>query len=758
MALLNFIGNTKATTFSCSPFPSFMEWLKIQELVAFDTETNYVNTILERKLKVLSFSDSQESTTWVVQWEFLTVFQQKELCTELRHKLCVIHSVAFDYSVMKKHGVILEKVHDTMLAEQVLNNGYSSENSFFGLQAIMMKRYSIDISKAAQLTFGDTDEYDDEQIEYAAIDVIRLCSLRRIQLQEAKYFDDLMNLDHHKGLRKTMWWENEFVKCVADMEMTGVRFDKEKWYAIIDSVQPIYDEELATLNTLVVNHYMEVLLENDWYSKEDTFTETIWGSAQKKKLILEQIFDFEIEKTAIAELKKLLQEHDPDFPEGLKLTGKGWNESDYPTTFNSKYAVIKLLMLKKDPSVETALNNFLMLNLRDFCIEKGWLRPANTISLNWASPVQRLKIFQAIDPAIESTGAEVIIDFEHKSPVITHYLGWVSVEYQLKNFGHKFYDGHVQIDGKHRTRFNQILKTGRLSSVKPNLLNIPRKHEAYRAALIPDPGFELIDADYESQELVIVANLAGEQSWLDYLKKGYDLHSKNAELIFGDEWVDATEDGCTYYGAEAVVEGVPMLKPLPIDKPYKKCKCKGHVEMRDNSKAVSFGSVYGISYFKLAFNLKISEERAKFILHKFFEIVPNIKLMMEKFGSYALQEGHIMEPVLGRMRFFDKWKLAVPSEQGAVMRAAFNTPIQSSGSAILKIAFVLLRRWINHNNHQDNIQLLMPYHDECIAQARPAYVTLAKEKVEHYMMLAASLSGFKINASAKSGMSWLEAH
>jgi hypothetical protein len=52
----------------------------------------------------------------------------------------------------------------------------------------------------------------------------------------------------------------------------------------------------------------------------------------------------------------------------------------------------------------------------------------------------------------------------------------------------------------------------------------------------------------------------------------------------------------------------------------------------------------------------------------------------------------------------------------------------------------------------------MPYHDECIAQARPAYVTLAKEKVEHYMMLAASLSGFKINASAKSGMSWLEAH
>ena len=112
MALLNFIGNDSATTFSCSPFSSFMKWLQDQKIVAFDTETNYTDSILSRKLKVLSFSDSQESTTWVVQWEFLTMSQQKVLCEELRYKLCVIHSVSFDYSVMKKHGVILEKVYN----------------------------------------------------------------------------------------------------------------------------------------------------------------------------------------------------------------------------------------------------------------------------------------------------------------------------------------------------------------------------------------------------------------------------------------------------------------------------------------------------------------------------------------------------------------------------------------------------------------------------------------------------------------------
>ena len=93
-------------------------------------------------------------------------------------------------------------------------------------------------------------------------------------------------------------------------------------------------------------------------------------------------------------------------------------------------------------------------------------------------------------------------------------------------------------------------------------------------------------------------------------------------------------------------------------------------------KAVSNkSSIYGISYFKLAFNLKISEERAKFILTRFFEICPNIRKMMDRFGEYALGQGFIVEPVLGRLRFFDKWKLAVPAEHGSIQRAAFNTPI-----------------------------------------------------------------------------------
>jgi len=759
MATLIFTGDASISSYGCTPFSEGLTWLIGLDIIGLDTETNVVESILNRQLKVVSIGSVDGSKLWVIEWDQLTFAESSALMNELQRKLCIMHSVSFDYTVFRKcTGIKLEKVWDTYLAEQVLTNGLSSEKGFHGLQGIMKRRFDIDISKEEQLTFEDGGPYTDRQIQYAAIDVVKLCALREIQISEMKHSDDRIKQGNHKGLMKTMWWENEFVKVVGDMEMTGVRIDKEKWYAIEDSVRPVYERELAELNKMVVDDFYDVLEANNWISDKDEFRSNIWGSAVKKKKILDRIYDFEVEKTAKTELKKYLEEHDPDFPPGLKLSGKAWQESFYPTSFTNEFAILKLTILNsKDFDATDHLNGFLMTNLKQFCIEEDWLRPAGHLDLNWASPAQRLLVFQAISPKIQSTGKDVIIDFVHLHPIIQHFLSWSETEYQLKNFGKKFYDNHVEIDGKHRTRFNQIMQTGRLSSVKPNMLNIPRKISAYRAAIIPDPGFELVDADYDGQELIITAILSQEPSWLEYISKGYDLHSKNAELIFGDEWVEATEEGCAYY---APVENGEITDIF--EHQYKKCKCASHIEMRDNSKAVSFGSIYGISYFKLAFNLKISEKRAKFILKRFFEIVPAVAAMMVDFGNYAIHNGHIIEPVFGRIRFFDQWKLSVAEEHGAIERAAFNTPIQSSGSAILKIAFVLMRRWLNHNDLNEHIQLLLPYHDETIAQARITedryYVDLCKKQVEHYMMLAAKLAGFNVSASSKSGASWLEAH
>ncbi len=87
----------------------------------------------------------------------------------------------------------------------------------------------------------------------------------------------------NKGLLKTLWWENEFAKVVGDMEITGIRLDKEKWYAIEDTVQPIYDKELKTINGIVIQDFYDVLVANDWISDKDKFVEPVWSSTKKKK-------------------------------------------------------------------------------------------------------------------------------------------------------------------------------------------------------------------------------------------------------------------------------------------------------------------------------------------------------------------------------------------------------------------------------------------------------------------------------------------
>jgi DNA polymerase I-like protein with 3'-5' exonuclease and polymerase domains len=600
------------------------------------------------------------------------------------------------------------------------------------------------MSKEEQTTFGENDPYSDEQILYAGGDVVYLGSIRRQQISEMRAEDQRVNQAGRRGLMKTMWWENEFVKCVADMEMEGVRIDKDKWYSIEDEVMPIFEQEQLELNSLVLRDLKHVLIENDWIGLEDEVVTNVWSSTKKKKELIQHVYGTEIEKTSKAELKKFLEANDPNFPEELrgKLNTKAWREHSYPVGGEDEWIIIKLMILLDKSTQETikpALDKCLIENYKEFLKEQGWFRGKDEVTVNWASPPQRLAIFQGIDPTIESTSKDIIADFVDDHPIFPHYLKYAEVAHQIKSFGKSFYDKHVEIDGKIRTRFRQILATGRLSSTNPSLLNMPNA-QVYRNCFIADEGFEIFGADYAGEELVVTATLANEQIWLDALQQGKDLHSINAQLIFGDRWEAAAEPDCQF----------------AIDQ--RQCKCPKHKELRGQSKAVSFGSIYGISAPKLAFNLKISVEEAAQILKNFFAGLPNIQVMMDKFGRFALVHGYILEPVFGRIRYFDKWKLNNPREHAGIERASYNSPIQSTGSSILKIAAVLMRRWIYQNNHQDNIKLQLPVHDEFMGQARPAYMTLAKEKLEYFMELAGKLAGFPLSADAASGVSWGEVH
>ena len=744
MANLYFIGNGSRTfKFVPVPFSSVIEKLKDVRLIGLDTETNVVESILLRRLRVISISWDKGASNAVFEWDYLDEREKAVLLEVIRTKKCIIHNASFDYQVFKTVGLTLENVYCTYLGEQILSNGFDKEAGHHGLQRVLKRRFDLDISKAEQLTFGEGGPYEDDQIRYAAMDTIKLENIYYQQIAEMKSEDTIIGQMGNKGLRKTLWWENEFSKVVGDMESEGVLIHKDDWYKATDSIQPVYDEELKILNELLLRDFKPALIKLGKFAVEDTFNGDVWTTSTKKLKILNEYFH-DLDKTSKSDLKKYLKANDPNFPhdEIKTANGKDWTKSDYLTTLDGKFTLLKILALVDSSNKEdlhNRLNGFVLSNMREFMVENDVLTPKGALTFNWASPIQRLFIFQVINPGIEKTGKDILIDFVDNHEVIAHYLRWSDTEYKLKNFGRVFYDKHVDIDGRHRSRYKQILKTGRISSSNCNVLNVPNDL-VYRSCFIPRPGKTLVGADYDAEELQIIAVLSGETSWIQFLESGKDLHSLNAKFMFGEKWIRSTLPDCEF------------------EKTGRKCKCPDHKTMRVDGKTVVFGSLYGGGAMSLGFRLKKSTEEAQELLDNFFAGVPRIKAMMDRFGNFAVNNGKIIEPVLGRVKYYDKWKLAVDKERGAVARQSLNFPIQSSGGAILKIFAVLLRRWINHNGYNGSITLLLLVHDESLVECFPDLVEITKPKVEYYMNLASKLAGFDIGVEANDGASWNDCH
>ena len=751
MTDLIFTGRDWGSSYTATPFLTGLTWLNTLKIVGLDTETNMTDSILNRVLKVISLADESGDKSWVIEWEFLTDVQKQQLLESIRTKLNIIHNVSFDYSILKKYGLTMEKVYCTMLAEQVIYSGLSAEKGFHSLKGVVMRRFDMEIFKDEQSTFGTDEPLTTDQIQYAAIDVIKLGDIRKAQLDTiykvdgrvpSKGAEQVINQQGNRGLRRTLWWENEFVKAVADIEMAGVRIHQEKWYGIEDKVKPIWHEELEQLNTIAKEDFWDILEANNWISSKDTILESIWTSSDKKGVLLNHVYDFAIDKTSKVELKKLLQLHDPNFPEGLRLTGKAWENADYPKTFKDKFSIIKLLVLKTkdtEDKITEALNGFLLTHLKQFGVANGWIRPANEVGISWSSPIQRLKVLKGVSLDVESTSKTILEDYVDEHRLVPHYLQWNEVDYQLKMYGRKFYTKHVELDGKFRTRLSQILATGRLSSSSPNFLGLPHS-DIYRSCVIPDEGCDLVGSDYDGEELVLLGTLAKEPEWMEAFSNGWDLHSINSAKVYKDRWIDATEEGCKFKESKL------------------KCSCEGHKKMRNSGKAIEFGYAYGMKGPTLGARLKISGEEGSQLLDEFKNSNKNIEKYMARVKKYALTNGHIIEPVFGRIRYFDTWRLRDRIQKGKIENESGNFTIQSAAAAVLKIAVVLLRRWINQNNHQHNIQILLPIHDELLVQSRRAWTTLAKEKVEHYMILAGKLAGFDLKAEALSGESWSKIH
>ena len=297
---------------------------------------------------------------------------------------------------------------------------------------------------------------------------------------------------------------------------------------------------------------------------------------------------------------------------------------------------------------------------------------------------------------------------------------------QLKKLKSTYVDALPELvnatTGKIHTTYSQaVAATGRLSSVNPNLQNIPVKTEKgrkVRAAFVPSKGNELYAADYSQVELRLMAEMSQDQNMVEAFKEGHDIHSATAAKVFD----------------------VPMEE---VDR-----------EMRGKAKMVNFGIIYGISAFGLSQRLNIKRKEAKELIDGYFANYPGIKQFMEDSVDGAKEKGYV-QTILKRKRFLKDINSKNAVVRGYAERNAINAPIQGSAADIIKVAMINIHKEMEEQGLQS--KMILQVHDELVFDVVPSekeiIAKLAKEKMEN-----AVKTTVRLDVEGSFGKTWLEAH
>jgi DNA polymerase-1 len=343
-----------------------------------------------------------------------------------------------------------------------------------------------------------------------------------------------------------------------------------------------------------------------------------------------------------------------------------------------------------------------------------------TTYINWNSPSQVLRLFQHLVPKLEDVNGKNLSKYK-KHIIIKRYIQYKEQAKLASAYGDQFFKYINTADNKVHTNFSQILDTGRVSSSKPNMQQIPGNN-IYRNCFIAPQDYVFVSSDYSSQELNVIAFGSKDPVWLDALEKGQDLHSVCAELVYKERWVSQAEPDCAYM----------------IDR--SKCNCPKHKALRTNIKTVNFGLAYGMGPKKLSETIEVPLKDAKALITQYFEAFPSIKGFLDKLGKFGVENGYIrtFKP-FKRRRWFDNWYPKMYSEKGAefgsIERASKNSPIQGSSADMTKYALILIYKHIKENDLP--VRIIMTVHDQIDTICKEEYADTWKDIMTELMEKAA---------------------
>ncbi|MBQ9543998.1 MAG: DNA polymerase I, partial [Clostridia bacterium] len=277
-------------------------------------------------------------------------------------------------------------------------------------------------------------------------------------------------------------------------------------------------------------------------------------------------------------------------------------------------------------------------------------------------------------------------------------------------------------DGRIHTRFNQTqTATGRLSSLEPNLQNIPVRTplgRELRRFFVAKEGCVLVDADYSQIELRLLAHLSGDEALIRAFADGEDIHRRTASRVFG----------------------VPFESVTP--------------EMRKAAKAINFGIIYGMGAFSLAQDIKVPRAEAARYIEEYFASYPKVKGYLESLIEDAKANGFVTT-MFGRRRYVPELSAARKNLAAFGERVARNTPIQGTAADIIKLAMVRVDRRLREEKMQT--RLILQIHDELILEAPLSESERAAALLSEEMENAVKLK-VRLVSDARVGKTWYDCH
>lgn len=528
---------------------------------------------------------------------------------------------------------------------------------------------------------------------------------------------DADNIKDYPELIK--WLENENSKKVV--------YDAKKTFVIahrlnINIQNIVFDTMLASYiidpSRTIDDVYSVVTNYHQTYVKEDV---SIYGKGKKR-----QVPNAEILNTHIASITKSIDAVKPLMEKELE------SHQQMNLLKDLELPLARILSKMEEIGIYTDVNDLQRMQQElqeklELLVQR--IHDAAGEEFNINSPKQLgVVLFETLKlPVIKktktgySTAVDVLEQLQNEHPIINDIL-----EYrQLAKLQSTYVEGLQKVisnDQRIHTRFNQTLaQTGRLSSVDPNLQNIPiRLEEGRKIRKAFKPSSEdsvILSADYSQIELRVLAHITQDDSLKEAFIHGQDIHTATARKVFGVEAEEVTD------------------------------------LMRRQAKAVNFGIVYGISDYGLSQSLNITRKEAKIFIDDYLASFPGVKQYMSDIVKDAKANGYV-ETLLHRRRYIPDITSRNFNLRGFAERTAMNTPIQGSAADIIKLAMVEFDKQVQHTSYK--AKLLLQVHDELIFEVPKSEVEEFSLFVEDIMEHALDLD-VPLKVDSNYGATWYDA-